>query len=64
MEWDQISNRWAEMTHRLRSDRLAAPQDIAGQPRARTSIGQDGDDAPITIQPVIAGRELSPPSDL
>lgn len=28
MEWDQIANRWAAMTNRLRNDTMAGPQTI------------------------------------
>jgi hypothetical protein len=30
MEWDQITDRWAAMTRRLRSDRLGSPQSVSG----------------------------------
>lgn len=44
MEWDVIANRWAAMTHRLRSDRINGLRNVGGaQDTRRATKGADGE---------------------
>jgi len=50
MEWDQIENKWAAMTHRIRTDWRAAPQTPGASADMRVTFGTS-DAAPTPKMP-------------
>ncbi|MBU4527804.1 MAG: hypothetical protein KUA43_12355 [Hoeflea sp.] len=51
MEWDQIANSWAAMTHRLRSDRIANLRFAGGSQDARRIL-KGADEEPSGNMPL------------
>jgi hypothetical protein len=58
MDWDQISDRWTAMTHRLRGDRMGGPRSIGGERDARRAP-QEVEDLPDGRSPDTVGNVSS-----
>lgn len=62
MDWDLIADRWAAMTHRLRSDRIGAPRSVGGPLDTRRIPKNVNEEQSDRMTPETVGNDRSLPS--